>query len=107
MERRRFVQAVAGGVAAWAVSPVRLPHVARSSSKPLRGILPIAQTPFAETGALELEGLVEEVRFLHRSIEGRAPPHPGARQAGSARLGQRRAFEKLSADAGVTPAMAG
>jgi dihydrodipicolinate synthase/N-acetylneuraminate lyase len=37
-----------------------------SGSKPLRGIFPIAQTPFADTGKLDLDGLAEEVKFIDR-----------------------------------------
>src|SRR5207245_2707989 len=35
-------------------------------SKPLRGIFPIAQTPFTESNKLDLDALVEEVRFIDR-----------------------------------------
>ncbi len=34
--------------------------------KPLRGIFPIAQTPFTESGKLDLDTLAAEVRFVHR-----------------------------------------
>ena len=34
--------------------------------KPLRGIFPIAQTPFTEADKLDLDALVEEVRFIDR-----------------------------------------
>jgi 4-hydroxy-tetrahydrodipicolinate synthase len=37
-----------------------------SSSKPLRGIFPIAQTPFTTSDRLDVESLVEEVRFIDR-----------------------------------------
>ena len=36
------------------------------SAKPLRGIFPIAQTPFTADDKLDLEALAEEVRFIHR-----------------------------------------
>jgi 4-hydroxy-tetrahydrodipicolinate synthase len=42
----------------------------RSGSKPLRGIFPIAQTPFTEADKLDLDALVEEVKFIDR---GRVP----------------------------------
>ncbi len=40
--------------------------VAGASAKPLRGIFPIAQTPFTSDDKLDLESLAEEVRFIHR-----------------------------------------
>ncbi len=39
---------------------------AASSSKPLRGIFPIAQTPFTTSDRLDLQSLVEELRFVDR-----------------------------------------
>lgn len=36
------------------------------ADKPLRGIFPIAQTPFTEAGRLDLEALAAEVRFVDR-----------------------------------------
>jgi dihydrodipicolinate synthase/N-acetylneuraminate lyase len=39
---------------------------AAASAKPLRGIFPIAQTPFTSDDKLDLEDLAEEVRFIHR-----------------------------------------
>ena len=45
-----------------------LSHVGRSApgSKPLRGIFPIAQTPFTPSDRLDVGSLVEEVRFIDR-----------------------------------------
>ena len=37
-----------------------------SRPKPLRGIFPIAQTPFTAAGKLDVDGLVEEVKFVDR-----------------------------------------
>ena len=37
-----------------------------SGSKPLRGIFPIAQTPFTESDQLDLDALAEEVKFIDR-----------------------------------------
>ena len=34
--------------------------------KPLRGIFPVAQTPFTESNKLDLDSLIEEVRFIDR-----------------------------------------
>ncbi len=39
---------------------------AGAPGKPLRGIFPIMQSPFSESGALDLEALAGEVRFLER-----------------------------------------
>lgn len=39
---------------------------AAAGPKPLRGVFPIAQTPFTDSGKLDLDALVEQVRFLHR-----------------------------------------
>jgi 4-hydroxy-tetrahydrodipicolinate synthase len=36
------------------------------TSKPLRGIFPISQTPFTKSNKLDLDALVEEVRFIDR-----------------------------------------
>jgi 2-keto-3-deoxy-L-arabinonate dehydratase len=41
-----------------------------SGPKPLRGIFPIAQTPFTESNKLDVNALVEEVKFIDR---GRVP----------------------------------
>ena len=37
-----------------------------ASPKPLRGIFPIAQTPFTAAGKLDVDGLVEEVKFVDK-----------------------------------------
>lgn len=39
---------------------------AGTPAKPLRGIFPIAQTPFTEAGGLDLDALAAQVRFLDR-----------------------------------------
>ena len=39
---------------------------AQPGRKPLRGIFPIAQTPFTASGDLDVEALVAELRFIHR-----------------------------------------
>ncbi|MFB3828226.1 MAG: dihydrodipicolinate synthase family protein [Bryobacteraceae bacterium] len=40
--------------------------LAARAGKPLRGIFPIAQTPFTESDELDVEALVEQLRFVHR-----------------------------------------
>jgi 4-hydroxy-tetrahydrodipicolinate synthase len=37
-----------------------------AASKPLRGVFPIAQTPFTDSDKLDLASLLEELRFIHR-----------------------------------------
>jgi 4-hydroxy-tetrahydrodipicolinate synthase len=60
MRRRDFLFA---GAAAFAA--VRLGDAA-SGQKALRGIFPIAQTPFTTSNKLDVESLVEQVRFIDR-----------------------------------------
>lgn len=40
---------------------------ASPSSKPLRGIFPIAQSPFTPSNQLDLDSLTNQLRFLHRT----------------------------------------
>lgn len=56
--RREFLELLSAGAIGLA-----LPGAA---SKPLRGIFPIAQTPFTESDKLDLDALVEQVRFIDR-----------------------------------------
>ena len=46
-----------------------------SGSKPLRGIFPIAQSPFTGSDKLDLDCLVEQVRFLDRGKVHAAEKH--------------------------------
>jgi 4-hydroxy-tetrahydrodipicolinate synthase len=57
LPRRRFLQILTAGCAAFGAS---------GSSKPLRGIFPIAQSPFTDADKLDLDCLAEQVRFLDR-----------------------------------------
>jgi len=58
--RRTFLQLLAS-------SSFSLAAPATSSTgKPLRGIFPIAQTPFTDSDKLDIESLVEQFRFIHR-----------------------------------------
>jgi 4-hydroxy-tetrahydrodipicolinate synthase len=59
LPRRQFLQVLTAG----AVS-IALP--AAPGSKPLRGIFPIAQSPFTQADKLDLDCLVDQVRFLDR-----------------------------------------
>ncbi len=58
--RRQFLQVLGGGVLlAGAAEPF--------AAKQLRGIFPIAQTPFTESNTLDVDVLAEQVRFLDRA----------------------------------------
>jgi len=52
---------LAGG-ALWLPAPA----AAGPGGKPLRGIFPIAQTPFTDAGDLDLDCLIAELRLIHR-----------------------------------------
>ena len=58
--RRSFLQFVAGGSLCLAAPPTNLP------GKPLRGVFPIAQTPFTDSDKLDIHSLTEQMRFIHR-----------------------------------------
>ena len=58
--RRSFLQAMAGGSLCMAASP------SGTAVKQLRGVFPIAQTPFTDSDKLDVESLVEQLRFIHR-----------------------------------------
>jgi 4-hydroxy-tetrahydrodipicolinate synthase len=55
--RRDFLKAAAFGLAAGQLG---------AASKPLRGVFPIMQTPFTESGKLDAETLAKEVKFLDK-----------------------------------------
>lgn len=59
MTRRDLLLLAAGSAAA-------VTGRSANAAKPLRGIFPIMQTPFTDGGALDLESLGKEVRFLDR-----------------------------------------
>ena len=62
-DRRAFLKILGAGVLALAVPGGKL---FASGAKPLRGIFPVAQTPFTESNKLDLEALVAELRFIDR-----------------------------------------
>jgi len=65
------------GVGAAALATRRIPirRETKGAAKPLRGIFPIAQSPFTDAGHLDIESLVEEVKFLDRAgVQGLAWP---------------------------------
>src|SRR3981189_1854139 len=65
--RRHLLKALSAGALAISL-PKGLSLAAASDArpKPLRGIFPIAQTPFTASDKLDLDSLVEELRFLDR-----------------------------------------
>ena len=65
--RRKFLQSVSAGALISVLIDGRMFAVPASGSKLLRGIFPIAQTPFNESGGLDLDALAEEVRFSERA----------------------------------------
>lgn len=64
--RREFLQLLGGGALGLGLPGARLFALEKSGSKPLRGIFPIAQSPFTEADKLDLDALVAEVRFIDR-----------------------------------------
>jgi dihydrodipicolinate synthase/N-acetylneuraminate lyase len=59
--RRNFLAAAAA-----TGSAIFLPKAYGAPERKLEGIFPIMQTPFAESGAVDMETLAREVQFLHR-----------------------------------------
>jgi dihydrodipicolinate synthase/N-acetylneuraminate lyase len=57
--RRQFMQIVGAGA-------LSFPSPAATGAKPLRGIFPIAQSPFTESDKLDVDCLVQQARFLDR-----------------------------------------
>lgn len=64
--RREFLEWMGAGVLGLAMPGQMLSARQGSTTKPLRGIFPIAQTPFTETNKLDVDALAEEVRFIDR-----------------------------------------
>ena len=60
--RRDFLRLLATGALGGAVT-----RVPAAEAKPLRGIFPIAQTPFTDSGKLDLDALAREVKFIDRT----------------------------------------
>lgn len=64
--RREFLHRASAGALGLALPDGRVFAAQTSGSKPLRGIFPIAQTPFTESDQLDLDALAEEVKFIDR-----------------------------------------
>src|SRR6478735_4891128 len=58
--RRDFLQVIAAGSLQLAAEP------ANTGGKLLRGVFPIAQSPFTDSDKLDVDSLVEQYRFLDR-----------------------------------------
>jgi 4-hydroxy-tetrahydrodipicolinate synthase len=63
--RRDFLKLFGAGTLGLAL-PGGFLYAQGSTPKPLRGIFPIAQTPFTAAGKLDVDGLVDEVKFVDR-----------------------------------------
>ena len=64
--RREFLRYLGLGALGLALHRGAMSASEVASPKPLRGIFPIAQTPFTESNKLDLDALMEEVRFTDR-----------------------------------------
>ena len=64
--RREFLQWLGIGALGLTVSRSKVFALDTAGTKILRGIFPIAQTPFTETDKLDLDALVREVEFVTR-----------------------------------------
>ena len=64
--RREFLRWLATGAIGVALPGGRLLSSQESGSKPLRGIFPIAHTPFTDSNQLDIATLVKEVEFTDR-----------------------------------------
>ncbi len=58
--RRTFLQLITSGSLSLAAQP------ANSTEKQLRGVFPIAQSPFTDSDKLDIDSLVEQLRFIDR-----------------------------------------
>lgn len=64
--RRSFLAAIGGASITLTFSNARVLAARKPGRKALRGIFPIAQTPFTESNKLDVDSLVEQVRFIDR-----------------------------------------
>jgi hypothetical protein len=65
-DRRAFLQFLGVGALGLAMPGGKMLGTERPGTKPLRGIFPVAQTPFTESNKLDLDTLIEEVRCIDR-----------------------------------------
>jgi 4-hydroxy-tetrahydrodipicolinate synthase len=64
--RRELLHRLGAGAVATYFAPAGVVAGPAADAKPMAGIFPIAQTPFTESGKLDMDSLVEELRFIHR-----------------------------------------
>lgn len=64
--RRSFLAAIGAASISLTLSDTPVFAARKSSGKTLRGIFPIAQTPFTEANKLDIDSLVEQVHFIDR-----------------------------------------
>jgi 4-hydroxy-tetrahydrodipicolinate synthase len=64
--RRELFHLLSSGVAGALTARASAAAVPAAAAKPMAGIFPIAQTPFTDSGELDTDALVEELRFIHR-----------------------------------------
>jgi 4-hydroxy-tetrahydrodipicolinate synthase len=65
-DRRAFLQLLGVSALGLAVRAGKMLSAEGLGSKPLRGIFPIAQTPFTESNKLDIDALIKELRFIDR-----------------------------------------
>ena len=65
-DRRSFLQLLGASALGLVMPGSKFLAAASSGSKPLRGIFPVAQTPFTESNKLDMDSLIGEVRFIDR-----------------------------------------
>ena len=66
VQRRTFISILGASVLDIALPTVTRSQSPQATAKPLRGILPIAQTPFTNSNQLDLNVLAREVEFIDR-----------------------------------------
>lgn len=64
--RRAFLQTLGSSAGLALFGDQKSAIASEGATKPLRGIFPIAQTPFTGDNRLDLDSLAEEVRFINR-----------------------------------------
>jgi 4-hydroxy-tetrahydrodipicolinate synthase len=65
-DRRAFLKFFGVSALALALHDRKMFGAEGPGSKPLRGIFPVAQTPFTESNKLDLDALIAEMRFIDR-----------------------------------------
>jgi 4-hydroxy-tetrahydrodipicolinate synthase len=67
LHRRTFLGILGAGVLDAALPTLARPQSPPPTAKPLRGIFPIAQTPFTDSNQVDLKVLAREVEFIDRA----------------------------------------